>query len=134
MLFLDEYMKKRTPLGNELLGQIKGFKRFLQTAEKNRLEQLVRQSPDYFYNILPFTYVLGVSDAWIKNFERIAINPPDWYEGSDVFNHDSFGSFMDTTMKSATAAMSSAPSSDSDSSSGGGSSGGGSGGGGGSSW
>ena len=48
---------------------------------------------------------------------------------------DGLGNFMNTTMKSATSAMSSSPSSDSSGgSSGGGSSGGGSGGGGGGSW
>ena len=131
-------MKKRTRLGNELLGQIKGFKRFLETAEKHRLEQLVCQTPCYFYDILPFTYVLGVSDVWIKKFENIAIMQPDWYSGSDGFSYASFGYFMDTTMKSALSAMASSPASSDGSSdsgsSGGGSSGGGSGGGGGSSW
>ena len=138
MLLLNKYMKKRTRLGNELLGQIKGFKRFLETSEKHRLEQLVCQTPDYFYDILPFAYVLGVSNVWIKKFENIAIMQPDWYSGSDGFSHASFGHFMDTTMKSALSAMASSPSSSDSSSnsgsSGGGSSGGGSGGGGGSSW
>jgi len=133
MLFFDKYMKKRTPLGNELLGQIKGFKRFLETVEKHKLEQCVRQDPNYFYNILPFTYVLGISNTWIKKFESIAIKQPDWYAGSGVFNHASFGRFIDTSMISASSAMASSPSSSS-SSSGGGSSGRGSGGGGGRSW
>ena len=48
--------------GNELLGKIKGFRDFLDTAEKPKLEELVMQNPVYFYNILPFTYVLDVSD------------------------------------------------------------------------
>ena len=131
MLILGKNMKKRTKLGNELLGKIKGFKRFLETAEKNKLEMLVRQTPDYFYDILPFTYVLGVSEIWIKKFESIAIQQPKWYSGSSAFSHAAFGSFMTSTMKSASSAMASSPSS---SSSGGGSSGRGSGGGGGSSW
>jgi Predicted membrane protein (DUF2207). len=134
MLFFDKYMKKRTPLGNELLGQIKGFKRFLETVEKHKLEQIARQNPGYFYDILPFTYVLGISDVWIKRFESIAIKQPDWYSGSGVFNHASFGRFIDTSMRSASSAMASSPSSSGSSSSGGGSSGRGSGGGGGRSW
>ena len=109
MLFLDKYMKKRTQLGNELLGKIKGFKRFLETAEKHKLEQLVRQTPDYFYDILPFTYVLGVSEVWIKKFENIAIQQPKWYSGSSAFSHAAFGSFMNSTMKSASSATASFP-------------------------
>lgn len=129
MLFLTKYMSKRTAYGNEVLGKIKGFKNFLETAEKPKLEELVMQNSSYFYNILPFTYVLGISDKWIKKFETIALQSPNWYDGTDTFSAVAFGNFMTSTMSSATSAMSSSPSSSS-----GGSSGGGSGGGGGGSW
>lgn len=125
LVICNKYLPKRTPYGNKILGRIRGFKRFLETAEKDRLEAMVMQDPSYFYNILPYTYVLGVSDKWIKKFEAISIQAPNWYDGSS-FDLDSFGSFMDSTLSSAQSAMSY------DSS--GGSSGGGSGGGGGGSW
>lgn len=132
MLVCLKFLPKRTSYGNKMFGKIKGFKNFLETAEKEKLEAMVMEDPTYFYDILPYTYVLGVSDKWIKKFESIAIQPPTWYEGTDNFNMTSFSNFMDSTMSSASSAMSSDPSSDS--SSGGGSSGGGSGGGGGGSW
>ena len=127
------YLPKRTPYGNEMLGKLRGFKRFLETAEKDRLEAMVMQDPEYFYNILPYTYVLGVSDKWIKKFETISLKAPDWYDGYDNFSTVAFADFIDNTMSSAQYSMSSSPSSDGGSS-GGGSSGGGSGGGGGGSW
>lgn len=128
-------MPKRTPYGNEMLGKIKGFKRFLETAEKSQLEALVNENPEYFYNILPYTYALGVSDVWMSQFETIAMQAPDWYDSNRTFDMHEFNNFMDNTMRSAQSAMSSSPSSSSDGgSSGGSSSGGGSGGGGGGSW
>jgi len=133
MVMMFRIMPKRTAYGNELLGKIRGFRTFLETAEKPKLEELVLQDPAYFYKILPYTYVLGVSDKWIKKFEVIALQAPDWYDGRSAFSVAAFGSFMDSTMSSATAAMSSSPSSSSGGS-GGGAAGGGSGGGGGSSW
>ena len=129
MLVFIKYMKKRTIYGNEMLGRIKGFRNFLLTAEKSKLEMLVTENPSYFYNILPFTYVLGVSDKWIRKFETIALQEPDWYSGTSTFSTASFGSFMNSTMTSAASSMSSSPGSGGGS--GGGSSGGGSGGGGG---
>ena len=123
-------MPKRTPYGNEILGKIRGFKRFLETAEKEKLEAMVMENPTYFYDILPYTYVLGISDKWISQFETIALQAPDWYSSTNSFNVTTFGSFMNSTMYSAKTAMISSPSE----SSGGGSSGGGSGGGGGGSW
>ena len=125
------YLPKRTPYGNEMLGKLKGFKTFLETAEKDKLEALVLENPNYFYNILPYTYVLNVSDKWIKKFETISMKSPDWYDSTTPFNVTTFNSFMNETMSQASSVMSSSPSS---SGSGGGSSGGGSGGGGGSSW
>lgn len=135
------YLPKRTKYGTEMLGKIRGFRNFLMTAQKDRLEAMVMENPNYFYDILPYTYVLGVSDKWIKKFETISLKEPDWYCSPDAFDVVTFGTAMNRTISSAQSAMtSSPPSSDSSSSSGGGGfsgggfSGGGSGGGGGSSW
>ncbi len=134
IVLLLKAMPKRTGYGNEILGKIRGFKNFLETAEKPKLETMVMQNPSYFYDILPYTYVLGISDKWIKKFETIALQAPNWYDGDSGFRPDTFGHFMSTTMASASRAMSSSPSSGGSGGSGGGSSGGGSGGGGGGSW
>lgn len=140
MTFCYKYMEKRTPYGNEMLGKIKGFKNFLETAEKDKLESMVMTNPTYFYDILPYTYVLGVSDKWIGKFEAINLQEPDWYSGTSDFNVRTFNTFIHSTMLTAQKSMSSSPSSSGGSSgssggsSGGGSSGGGSGGGGGGSW
>ena len=126
---------KRTPFGLEILGKIKGFKRFLETAEKDQLEAMVEKEPEYFYNILPYTYALDVSDKWVEQFENIAVEPPSWYYSSTAFSVHSFGTFMNSTMTRVNTSMTSRPSSSgSGGSSRGGFSGGGSGGGGGSSW
>ena len=94
---------------------------------------MVEQDPTYFYDILPFTYVLGVSDKWIKKFETISMQAPSWYDSPNAFDVVYFNSFINRTMASASIVMSSSPASSSPST-GGGFSGGGSGGGGGGSW
>ena len=147
LLLFIKYMDKRTKYGTEILGKIRGFKKFLKTAEKEQLESLVQENPQYFYNILPYTYVLGISNLWIKQFEDIVIQEPTWYDSTTDFSMHSFNHFIDSTMRNASNAMTSQPSasgsggysggssySSGGSSSGGGSSGGGSGGGGGGSW
>lgn len=138
MFLCLRYLPKRTKYGNEILGKLRGFKNFLETAEKEKLETMVMEDPTYFYDILPYTYVLGVSDKWIKKFESISLQAATWYDSPNAFDIGSFGTFVRTTMSSAQSAMSSSPSSSSSGgsggSSGGGSSGGGSGGGGGGSW
>ena len=124
---------KRTDYGIDLLGRINGFRNYLMTAERPHLVALVDQDPQYFYKILPYTYVLNITDKWVEQFESIAMEPPGWYHGpyGSTFQYHSFNTFMAHTMTSAQMAMTSTPSS---SSSGGGFSGGGGGGGGGGSW
>lgn len=75
---LSFFVRKRTDDGHRILQQINGFKIFLETAEKERLEALVEENPQYFYNILPYAYVLGVSKKWVSKFESIAMEPPVW--------------------------------------------------------
>ena len=143
IMILVTLMKRRTKYGTEVLGRILGFKTFLKTAEKEKLETLVNQDPEYFYNILPYAYVLGVSDKWIKNFETISLMPPEWYVGNDsYYDYHTFSNNYNYLMRTSANAMTSRPSSSDSYSSfsggsfsgGGGFSGGGSGGGGGSSW
>lgn len=132
------FIRKRTDEAVDILGKINGFKNFLETAEKDKLEALVDDDPAYFYNILPYAYVLGVSDKWMKKFESIAVEPPQWYYGYYPYNYIVFSHFMRDTMNSASNAMISMPvqsgSGGSFSSGGGGFAGGGAGGGGGGSW
>lgn len=140
-------MPSRTKYGIEILGKIEGFKNFLVNARKDELEQLVQEHPTYFYDILPYTYVLGISDKWISKFEEINISSPQWYSSYSDFSVRDFGDNVYRTYNSTSHAMSSRPSSSGSSGggsfgggssggsfSGGGSSGGGSGGGGGGSW
>ena len=133
-----KYMRKRTKYGDDLMGKIKGFKTFLETAEKDKLEAMVLENPTYFFDILPFTYVLGISDKWIKKFETINLEEPYWYNSYRPFRVSNMNHFMNSTMANMQTVMASAPSSSgsggSYTSSGGGFSGGGSGGGGGGSW
>lgn len=78
------YMKRRTKKGAALLGKILGFKEFIRVAEVDRIKKLVEQNPAYFYDVLPYAYVLGLSKKWAKKFENIALEPPTWYTGTYV--------------------------------------------------
>ncbi len=77
-------MEKRTQKSTQLMGKILGLKNFIQTAEADRISALVEENPSYFYNILPYAYVLGVTDKWAKNFENINIEKPSWYYGDST--------------------------------------------------
>jgi hypothetical protein len=134
---LISVMDKRTPLGTEYLGRIIGLKRFIEVAEKDKLEMLVKDDPEYFYKILPYAYVLNVSDVWSKKFESIAIPQPSWYVGSNPMNSYLFMRSLNHTLGNMNRSMTSVPRAKGGGSIGGGGggfSGGGFGGGGGGHW
>ena len=132
--------KKRTEEATKYYNRINGFKDYLMCVEKDKLEMLVNDNPNYFFDILPYAYVLGVSDIWSKKFESIAIAPPTWYVGTmyspatGAFDVNRFNNSLTSTLSSVNTTMSSRPYESSGSSGGGSFSGGGGGGGGGSSW
>ena len=110
-LILVSVMDKRTPLGTDYLGRILGLKNFIDVAEKDKLEMLVQDDPEYFYKILPYAYVLNVSDVWSKKFETIAIPQPSWYSSTTpgYFNSFLFMNSMNHTLGTMNRAMTSAP-------------------------
>ena len=81
-------MGRKTKYGEALSARVKGFRDFLVTAEKDKLESLVESNPNYFYDILPYTYVLNISKKWIEKFQDIHIPARDMgtldYTNSDL--------------------------------------------------
>lgn len=131
-------MPVRTDENLEPLGKILGLKDFIYHAELDRIKELCNENPEYFYSVLPYAYVLGLSNDWAKRFESIAIEPPHWYVGRNysTFNTLLFMHSFDRNMNTMRSTMVSAPQSKGGSGFGGGGgfSGGGFGGGGGGSW
>lgn len=93
MLLMLIFMDKRTKIGNQWLGQILGLKDFILNCEKERLELLVEDQPSAFFDVLPYAYVLGVSDVWAKKFEHIIIATPSWYQ-SDTYYGNTFTTWL----------------------------------------
>jgi len=147
-------MRAPTVQGRNIMDQLDGFKMYMNTAEKNRLN-MNNEPPmtvERFERILPYAIALGVEKPWSEHFEaELARNAvadaqgssyaPGFYSGRSWSSGS--GSFANTVSSVATgmsAAMVAAqPSSSSGSGfssggGGGGGSGGGGGGGGGGGW
>lgn len=122
----------------QMAGRLMGFKEFIKTAEKSRLEALQNDDPEYFYKILPYAMVFGLSNKWAKLFKDIEVKQPEWYKtssplyGYDLTSH--MASSLYSSSKSAMNIVSHDSSSSGSGGGGGGFSGGGGGGGGGGSW
>ena len=88
-LILTILTKRKTDYAADMQAKINGFKNYLNLAEKDQLEQEVNKNPHYFYDILPYAYVLGVSKKWIDKFEKLNIPFPK-QEGISFYDYDTF--------------------------------------------
>lgn len=78
LFFIYPYFEQYTDKGREYLGRLRGLKQYIEVAEKDRMEAMVKENPSLFYDVLPYAYVLGVSDVYMKKFEGIPIESPTW--------------------------------------------------------
>lgn len=80
---LSGFMKKRTPQCIDRMGRLAGLRDFIETAELDRLKALAEENPQWFYHILPYTYVFGLSEIFAEKLEGLALPAPQWYTGYD---------------------------------------------------
>jgi uncharacterized membrane protein len=127
------FMPARTITGARALEKVLGFEEFLGRVEKDQIERL-QKTPELFEKFLPYAMALQVEKKWVQAFSGIAVQPPQWYQGSYGSSFTPYFLVNDLNMMSAHAGsvMASAPRSSGGSGfGGGGGSGGGFGGGGG---
>lgn len=149
-------LRAYTPQGRALLDQIYGFRMYLSTAEKDRMNMLtpVDHTPETFERYLPYALALDVEQQWSENFADVLERTdasgqptyqPVWFSGETMRStgFSTLGSSLSGAFASSIAASSVAPgkssgfgssSSGGGGGGGGGGSGGGGGGGGGGGW
>ena len=64
-------MERKTLYGAQIKANIESLKKDIETIDKNKIEELTKKDPNYFYEILPYAYILGVSKKWIEKFDNI---------------------------------------------------------------
>ena len=78
LFFTYPSLEMLTPKGRELLGRVRGLKTYIEVAEKDKMEAMVKDNPTLFYDVLPFAYVLGVSNVYMNKFKDVALPAPEW--------------------------------------------------------
>ncbi len=148
------WLEAPTVFGRKIMDKIEGFKMYLSTAEKHRMNLInpPDRTPEHFEKMLPYAIALGVANQWGDQFEGILdaaqTGPqqaqgyhPVWYSGTANWSDlgsTKFASNLSSSFSKALVSSSVPPGSSSSGgggfSGGGGSSGGGGGGGGGGGW
>ena len=150
IIFFSFIMPQKTRKGVLAREHILGLKKYLEVAEKDRINfhnapsnwaGRPSKDPKHFEKLLPFAMVLGVEKKWAKQFEDIYDGNSDWYSDQNAghFSALNMANSLNNFSTKTNSVLASSPSGKGASGggsgfSGGGFSGGGFGGGGGGSW
>jgi uncharacterized membrane protein len=130
------WMPARTAKGSAALSQVLGFRRYIETAEADRMQ--FAEQENIWATYLPYAIVFGATDKWARAFEGLGADQQagvsSWYISPYPFSPAGFSGSMSSFADSTAGAIVSTPSSSGGSGFSGGFSGGGGGGGGGGSW
>lgn len=81
IIFLSNKIDIREKKELLIYGQINAFKKFLLDVEADRINTLVEENPNYYYNILPYCYILKITKKMKAKFDHVALDGPSWYLG-----------------------------------------------------
>lgn len=69
-----------TDYRKEKMSLLLGFREFIKKAEMPMLKAQIDENPSYFYDILPYAMVFGLTKKWKEQFVNIDMPAPGWYE------------------------------------------------------
>jgi len=106
LILFSFIMPKRTMKGAELLWRIKGFKLYMETAEKYR--ERFNEKENIFEKLLPYAIIFGITKEWAKKMQDIYGEEyfknyhPIWFIGANMasFDLDSFASHLNALSSS----------------------------------
>ena len=92
IVIIVSMMSNRTRYGRYMYKKINGYKKYLLNVTEEEIDKELENNKNLFYDILPYTYVLGISDKWFDKFKFYKMKEPSWYDTSKfdlkVFNKD----------------------------------------------
>lgn len=81
---LPLFLKKRTEEAQKLYGRMLGFAQFIRLAKVPEMERILKDNPDYYYDVLPYCMIMGLSKKLDRQMRDLQVAVPDWAEGFDA--------------------------------------------------
>lgn len=93
VLAFSPIMPRKTMKGSAALAEVLGLSEYIHRAEVDRIEftDAPAKSPERFEKLLPYAVALGLTSIWVRQFEGLLREPPQWYSGAPTFNSHLFG-------------------------------------------
>lgn len=102
--------RRKKPANDAAIQELMGFKEFLEKAEKDRLQVLLKDDPNYFESTVGYAMALGMLNDWSTKFDDMLIAAPTWYnaDGGYTFTPVNFSHQLNRSMQNVRTVMVSA--------------------------
>ena len=87
IITITRMMNNRSFYGTRMLNKINAYKEYL--IKFKDVDKELKNNKYCFYEVLPYTFVLGISDKWYEKFKDCKMVKPKWYD-SDEFDLEEF--------------------------------------------
>lgn len=82
-------ISNRTLYGSMMLHKIVSYKNYLSNVDNYIVIDEYVKNKNLYYDVLPYTYVFGISDRWTERFKNEKVKCPKWYK-TTKFDLESF--------------------------------------------
>ncbi len=62
-------IRKKTEVGKETLGQLRGFKNFIKVADVEKIKALIKEDPNYYESTHAYAAAFGLLKEWSRKFD-----------------------------------------------------------------
>lgn len=87
LTIVAKFMPAKTALGSKIFAEVLGFRMYLYTAERYRLQGL---KPEEFERYLSYAIVFEIEKEWADKFKDIYKGQPEWLEGDSNVLWDAY--------------------------------------------
>lgn len=78
-VFVLLYATKRTKYGKIKNHELTYLRHYMGFVKKPHLSQLTKADNNYFFELLPASYIYGNVHEWFEKFQTIRVEQPDWF-------------------------------------------------------
>ena len=64
---------RRTLAGRQAMGETIGLRRYFKSVSSRQLQEICRNNPDYFHQMMPYAMALGIDKRFAKQFGKLPI-------------------------------------------------------------
>lgn len=66
--------------------EIKNYRNTLAKIDENKVQELINHDEKYFYNTLPYAYMLNIEKKFIEKFGYLIKEKPEWFISPEDYN------------------------------------------------